>query len=84
MTLQTILGGLLGFLFWGSKNMPGRRIALTMLFAPMVLTPVATGTFFRFIYDPTFVILTSIALAAFAASAAARGAQTGSSFRTSV
>lgn len=57
VTLQTLLGAALGFLFWGSKNMPGRRIALTLLFAPMVLTPVATGTFFRFIYDPTFGVL---------------------------
>jgi multiple sugar transport system permease protein len=31
-----------------------------MLFAPMVLTPVATGTFFRFIYDPTFGVLNAI------------------------
>jgi len=58
--VQTLLGILLGFLFWGSKNMPGRRIALTMLFAPMVLTPVATGTFWRFIYDPTFGVLNAM------------------------
>src|SRR5215207_11736204 len=37
----TILGMLLGFLFWGSGRMPGRRLALTLLFAPMVLPPVA-------------------------------------------
>ncbi len=60
VTIQTILGLLLGFLFWGSKHMPGRRLALTLLFAPMVLTPVATGTFFRFIYDPTFGALNAI------------------------
>lgn len=59
--IQTVLGGALGFLFWGSKDMPGRRLALTLLFAPMVLTPVATGTFFRFIYDPTFGVLNAIA-----------------------
>ncbi|MDQ0467758.1 carbohydrate ABC transporter permease [Labrys wisconsinensis] len=58
--IQTVLGALLGFLFWGSKAMPGRRLALTLLFAPMVLTPVATGTFFRFIYDPTFGVLNAI------------------------
>lgn len=58
--IQTVLGAALGFLFWGSRDMPGRRIALTMLFAPMVLTPVATGTFFRFIYDPTFGVLNAI------------------------
>lgn len=60
VTIQTVLGVALGFLFWGSKEMPGRRVALTLLFAPMVLTPVATGTFFRFIYDPTFGVLNAI------------------------
>jgi len=58
--IQTTLGLCLGFLFWGSRDMPGRRIALTMLFAPMVLTPVATGTFWRFIYDPDFGVLNVI------------------------
>ena len=61
VTIQTLLGAALGFLFWGSKRMPGRRLALTLLFAPMVLTPVATGTFFRFIYDPTFGVLNAMA-----------------------
>jgi len=50
----TILGMLLGFLFWGSGKMPGRRLALTLLFAPMILPPVAVATFFRLIYDPIF------------------------------
>jgi multiple sugar transport system permease protein len=52
--VETVLGVVLGFLFWGSSTMPGRRLALTMLFAPMILTPAATGTFFRLIYEPTF------------------------------
>jgi multiple sugar transport system permease protein len=52
--LATILGVLLGLLFWGSARMPGRRLALTLLFTPMVLPPVAVGTFYRLIYDPTF------------------------------
>lgn len=60
VSTQTILGVLLGFLFWGSKKMPGRRVALTMLFMPMVLTPVAAGTFFRFIYDPDFGVLNAV------------------------
>mgnify|MGYP005845606709 CR=1 FL=1 len=60
VTIQTLLGVALGLLFWGSTQMPGRRIALTLLFAPMVLTPVAAGTFFRFIYDPTFGVLNAI------------------------
>lgn len=58
--LQTLLGIMLGFLFWGSKSMPGRRIALTMLFTPMVVTPVAAGTFWRFIYEPTFGVLNAV------------------------
>ena len=65
--VETVLGLLLGFLFWGSTRLPGRRVALTLLFAPMVLTPVATGTFFRLIYDPTFGVFNSI-LGAFGAS----------------
>lgn len=54
VSIETLLGGLLGFLFWSSRDMPGRRIALTMLFTPMILTPVAAGAFFRLIYEPTF------------------------------
>src|SRR5215207_9543075 len=53
----TILGMFLGFLFWGSGRMPGRRLALTLLFTPMVLPPVAVGTFYRLIYEPTFGIV---------------------------
>lgn len=50
----TLLGMVLGFLFWGSGRLPGRRLALTLLFTPMVLPPVAVGTFYRLIYDPIF------------------------------
>ena len=55
--IETVLGFFLGLLFWGSNRLPGRRVALTMLFAPMVVTPVAAGTFWRLIYDPTFGVL---------------------------
>jgi multiple sugar transport system permease protein len=55
--IETIAGFFLGLLFWGSDRLPGRRVALTLLFAPMVVTPVAAGTFWRLIYDPTFGIL---------------------------
>lgn len=51
---ETVLGFLLGLLFWGSKQLPGRRLALTLLFSPMIITPLAAGTFFRLIYEPTF------------------------------
>lgn len=52
--VETVLGFFLGLLFWRSDKLPGRRLALTLLFAPMVVTPVAAGTFWRLIYDPTF------------------------------
>jgi multiple sugar transport system permease protein len=55
--IETMLGFLLGLLFWRSDKLPGRRLALTLLFAPMVVTPVAAGTFWRLIYDPTFGVL---------------------------
>src|SRR5215216_2211370 len=59
--LATILGVMLGLLFWGSGGMPGRRLALTLLFTPMILPPVAVGTFFRLIYEPTFGIANFLA-----------------------
>ncbi len=52
--VETILGISLGFLFWGSTDMPGRRFALTLLFTPMVLAPVASALFWKLIYEPTF------------------------------
>lgn len=55
--IETVAGMLLGLLFWRSDRLPGRRLALTLLFAPMVVTPVAAGTFWRLIYDPTFGVL---------------------------
>lgn len=55
--IETLAGFFLGLLFWRSDKLPGRRLALTLLFAPMVVTPVAAGTFWRLIYDPTFGVL---------------------------
>lgn len=57
VSIQTVLGLVLGFLFWGSTQMPGRRFALTLLFVPMVLTPVASGLFWRLILEPTFGVI---------------------------
>ena len=54
---QTFLGVILGFIFWGSKDLPGRRIAMTLIFTPMIMAPLAAGSFFKIIYDPTFGIL---------------------------
>ncbi len=55
--IETVAGFVLGLLFWRSDKLPMRRLALTLLFAPMVVTPVAAGTFWRLIYDPTFGVL---------------------------
>jgi len=55
--VETTLGVLLGFLFWNSAKLPGRRLALTLLFSPMILAPASTGTFWRLIYDPTFGVI---------------------------
>lgn len=55
--VETALGVLLGLLFWRSSDLPGRRVALTMIFTPMILAPASTGTFFRLIYDPTFGVI---------------------------
>lgn len=55
--IEVVLGVALGFLFWGSARMPGRRLALTLLFTPMVIAPVASGLFWKLIYEPTFGII---------------------------
>ncbi len=57
---EVVLGVALGFLFWGSARMPGRRVALTMLFTPMVIAPVASGLFWKLIYEPTFGIINAV------------------------
>lgn len=58
VSIETVLGFLLGLLFWRSSKLPGRRFALTLLFAPMMITPVAASIFFRLMYDPTFGVIT--------------------------
>ena len=55
--LQTFLGILIGVLFWKNDKMPGRRLALTLFFSPMVVTPIATSLFWKFILDPTLGII---------------------------
>ncbi len=60
VSIETALGFLLGLLFWGSAKLPGRRLALTLLFAPMMITPVAASIFFRLMYDPTFGLISFV------------------------
>ena len=51
---QTTLGILIGALFWRNDKLRGRRLALTLLFTPMVVTPVASALFWKLILDPNF------------------------------
>ena len=51
---QTLLGILIGVFFWKNDKMPGRRLALTLFFTPMVVTPIATALFWKLMLDPTF------------------------------
>ena len=55
--IQTLLGILIGVLFWKNDKMPGRRLALTLFFTPMVVTPIATSLFWKFILDPTLGVI---------------------------
>jgi multiple sugar transport system permease protein len=55
--IETALGIAIGILFWGSVRLPGRRLALTLLFTPMLLTPLAAGIFFRLMYEPSIGII---------------------------
>ena len=54
---QTLLGILIGVFFWKHDKMPGRRLALTLLFTPMVVTPIATALFWKLMLDPTFGVI---------------------------
>ncbi|NLH01158.1 MAG: sugar ABC transporter permease [Clostridiales bacterium] len=58
--IETILGILLGFLFWNSAKMPGRRLALTLLFSPMILAPIAIANYFKLMTNPNFGVISYI------------------------
>lgn len=50
--LQLVVGFLLALLF--ERQFPLRRFLLTLVLAPMMLSPVAVGVFFKLFYEPTF------------------------------
>jgi multiple sugar transport system permease protein len=56
--LQFIVGALLAFLF--HRRFRGRRLAMMLVLAPMLLSTVAVGTFFSLFYDPTFGIVSAL------------------------
>ena len=60
--LQLVVGFLLALLF--EKDFPLRRILLMLVLAPMMLSFVAVGVFFRLFYEPTFGLV-SQAISAF-------------------
>lgn len=55
--VETIIGAIIGYLIWQRPKLFGRRLALTLLFAPMIMAPLAVGTFFRLVYDPLYGIV---------------------------
>lgn len=52
---QLVVGFLLALLF--EKQFVGRRVLLTLVLTPMMLSYVAVGAFFRYYYEPTFGLL---------------------------
>jgi multiple sugar transport system permease protein len=50
--LQLVVGFLLALLF--ERQFPLRKILLTLVLTPMMLSPVAVGVFFKLYYEPTF------------------------------
>jgi multiple sugar transport system permease protein len=50
--LQLVVGFLLALLF--ERQFPLRKILLTIVLTPMMLSPVAVGVFFKLYYEPTF------------------------------
>jgi multiple sugar transport system permease protein len=55
--VETILGVLLAFLFWNSAKLPGRRLAMTLLFTPMLIAPASVGAFWKLLYEPDFGVI---------------------------
>ena len=60
VAIETVLGVILGFLFWDSAKMPGRKLALTLLFSPMILAPIAAANYFKLMLDPNFGVINYI------------------------
>ena len=60
VVIETVLGILLGLLFWNSSKMPGRRLALTLLFSPMILAPIAAANYFKLMVNPNFGVISYI------------------------
>lgn len=56
VSLEFLVGFGLAFLFY--QQFRGRRIAITLITMPMLVAPIASGIFFRYIFDATFGIVT--------------------------
>lgn len=57
VSIETLLGACIGFVIWRNTRVWGRRLALTLLFSPMMLAPVAVGTFFKLNYSPSYGVI---------------------------
>jgi len=55
VTLQVIIGFSLALMF--AREFPFRKILLSLVLTPMMLSFVAVGVFFKFFYEPTFGLL---------------------------
>ena len=56
--VQVVVGGVLALLLW--PPFAGRRLVLTLVLTPMLLSTVAVGTFFNLFYDPTFGLVSAL------------------------
>lgn len=61
--LQLVVGFLLALLF--ERQFPLRRLLLTLVLTPMMLSPVAVGVFFKLFYEPTFGLVSQFINAVF-------------------
>ena len=58
VVLQLVVGFLLALMF--ARDFPLRRILLMLVLAPMMLSFVSVGVFFKLFYEPTFGLLSQI------------------------
>ena len=54
VAIQTVLGAVVGYLFWKSNKVPGRRLALTLLFTPDDLDSLVLGSLLALDARPGF------------------------------
>jgi len=58
VVLEFLLGFALALLFY--QEFKGRKLAITLVTMPLLIAPIASGIFFKYIYDATFGIFTYV------------------------